>query len=253
MTSPVTQIPQQRAISAQAWIFMGVLALIWGGSFPANKAALGELGVLTTVAFRVGGAALALWLYILARGLTVPRGTQWIKTCLITGVLNNVVPFSLILWGQIHIASGLAGILNATTTIFSIGLAALVFPDRRVIGDVIRGGALEIERHQVGCHMPAIRRKRQVLDVGGQQSFRDFCPPPRKGVFQKRPGGERLQLLQISRRGRGLFVSDACRTIAGLHLRPGAILPYPTDELFGYRIRLRAAQRFGKHGCRKGF
>ena len=142
MTSPVTQIPQQRAISAQAWIFMGVLALIWGGSFPANKAALGELGVLTTVAFRVGGAALALWLYILARGLTVPRGTQWIKTCLITGVLNNVVPFSLILWGQIHIASGLAGILNATTTIFSIGLAALVFPDERLTARKSVGVAL---------------------------------------------------------------------------------------------------------------
>ena len=128
----MTQAPQQRGISLQAWAYMAVLALIWGGSFLSNKAALAELGVLTTVAFRVAGAALALWAYILARGLPVPKGTGWLKTCLIMGVLNNVVPFSLIVWGQTHIPSGLAGILNAATTIFGVGLAALAFPDERL-------------------------------------------------------------------------------------------------------------------------
>ena len=130
----MTSIPAQRAISPQAWIYLGLLALIWGGSFPANKAALAELGFLTTVAFRVGVAAVALWAYVLLRGLPVPKGTAWLKTCVIMGLTNNVVPFSLIVWGQTHIPSGLAGILNATTTIFSIGLAALVFPDERLTG-----------------------------------------------------------------------------------------------------------------------
>ena len=39
------------------------------------------------------------------------------------GLLNNVLPFSLIFWGQTHIASGLASILNATTPLFTVVVA----------------------------------------------------------------------------------------------------------------------------------
>lgn len=135
---------EQRAISPRAWAYMGLLALIWGGSFLSNKVALTELGVLTTVAFRVGGAALALWLYILVRGLAVPKGVGWLRTCLIMGALNNVVPFCLILWAQTHIQSGLAGILNAATTIFGVGLAAMFFPDERLTPRKAVGVALGV-------------------------------------------------------------------------------------------------------------
>ena len=128
----------------RAWLLMGLLALIWGGSFLSNKAALAELGVLTTVAFRVGLAGVALWVYVAARGLPVPKGRKWIKTCLIMGVSNNVVPFSLILWAQTHIPSGLAGILNAATTIFGVGLAAMAFPDERLTGRKAFGIALGV-------------------------------------------------------------------------------------------------------------
>jgi len=128
MSSP----PKQTSISLYAWVLMLILALVWGASFLSNRAALAEVGVLTTVAFRVTGAAVTLWAYIFARGLPVPKGSRWLATCLILGIFNNVVPFSLIVWGQTHIASGLAGILNATTAIFSVLLAALAFPDERL-------------------------------------------------------------------------------------------------------------------------
>ena len=123
---------------------LGLLALIWGGSFLSNKAALAELGVLTTVAFRVGGAAVALWVYVAARGLPVPKGAPWIRACLTMGLLNNVIPFSLIVWGQTHIPSGLAGILNAATTIFGVGLAAMAFPDERLTRRKAVGVALGV-------------------------------------------------------------------------------------------------------------
>ena len=127
-----TSPPAQTNISLWAWTLLAVLALIWGGSFLSNRAALTELGFLTTVAFRVGGAAMVLWAYVLWRGLPVPAGGPWLLTCVVLGILNNVVPFCLIVWGQTHIASGLAGILNATTAIFSVLLAALVYPDERL-------------------------------------------------------------------------------------------------------------------------
>jgi drug/metabolite transporter (DMT)-like permease len=122
----------QTSISRTSWLTMTLLALIWGGSFLSIRMALEEVGVLTTVAFRVGLAAAALWSFVLLRGLPVPRGAAWIGACLFLGVFNNIVPFCLIVWGQTHIPSGLAGILNASNVIFTVGLAALMFRDERL-------------------------------------------------------------------------------------------------------------------------
>ncbi len=127
----MTQTIQTR-ISRTSWLTMTLLALIWGGSFLSIRMVLEEVGVLTTVAFRVGLAAAALWAFVLVRGLPVPRGAAWIGACLFLGFFNNIVPFCLIVWGQTHIPSGLAGILNASNVIFSVGLAALMFRDERL-------------------------------------------------------------------------------------------------------------------------
>lgn len=109
-----------------------LLALIWGGSFTANHTALAQMPVASVVAFRVSVAAAVLWAYVLGAGLTVPRGWRFARDALVLGVFNNVVPFSLIVWGQTHIPSGLAGILNASTALFSVLVAAAVFPDERL-------------------------------------------------------------------------------------------------------------------------
>ena len=124
--------PVQQTISPRAWALMALLAAIWGGSFLSNRIALEEVGVLTTVAFRVAGAALFLWAYVVLRGLAVPRGARWPAVFLGMGVLNNVIPFTLIVWGQQYIPSGLAAIFNASTAIFAVLLAALIFADERL-------------------------------------------------------------------------------------------------------------------------
>jgi drug/metabolite transporter (DMT)-like permease len=111
---------------------MAALALIWGGSFVANRQALTGLPVLTIVALRVLGGAVALWLWVWLRGLPVPRGGRWVAACAVMGLLNNVVPFCLIVWGQTQIPAGLAGILNASTAVFAVLVAAAVFPDERL-------------------------------------------------------------------------------------------------------------------------
>ena len=150
--------PTQRGISLQAWAYLLLLALIWGGSFLSNRAALGELGVLSIVAFRVGGAALALWAYIALRRLPVPAaGWAWFRTCIVLGLFNNVVPFCLIAWGQTHIPSGLAGILNATNVIFTVTLAAIFFPDERLTGRKALGVALGMVGVAVAIGPAALR------------------------------------------------------------------------------------------------
>ncbi|MGC8202375.1 DMT family transporter [Aliiroseovarius sp. PTFE2010] len=123
---------EQKSISLRAWAGLLLLALIWGASFLSNAVMLREMAVQWIVASRVGLGALVLWVYVLIRGLSVPRsGTFW-RAAAVMGMFNNVVPFMLITWGQQHIASGLASILNASTAFFGILIAALVFADERL-------------------------------------------------------------------------------------------------------------------------
>lgn len=100
------------------------------------------MGVFTTVAFRVTGAAIALWIYVIIRGLEVPLHPKALLAFLVLGFLNNAVPFSLIVWGQQYIPSGLAGILNASTAIFTVLLATFAFSDERLTKRKALGVAL---------------------------------------------------------------------------------------------------------------
>ena len=114
----------QKSLSGRGWAELSLLSLVWGGSFLAIRLALDEIGPLWIVAHRVGWAALALWAVILATGRPVPRGWRVWGAFAAMGVLNNLLPFALIAWGQIHIPTGLASILNAATAIFGVPLQA---------------------------------------------------------------------------------------------------------------------------------
>jgi drug/metabolite transporter (DMT)-like permease len=111
---------------------MGLLSLLWGASFLSIRIALDEVPPLTAVAHRVGWATLVLWIYILLKRLPLPRGRLiWIGFVGM-GLLNNVIPFSLMAWGQLHIPSGLTSIFNASTAIFGVLVAALLLGDERL-------------------------------------------------------------------------------------------------------------------------
>ena len=112
-------------MARQVWFWLLLLSLLWGGSFFFAKIAIGELEPLTVVFGRVAIAALALNLALVGTGAGLFRsGTPW-RQFFAMGLLNNVLPFSLIFWGQTHIASGLAAILNATTPLFTVIVAHL--------------------------------------------------------------------------------------------------------------------------------
>ncbi|MCE0504850.1 DMT family transporter [Roseivivax sp. GX 12232] len=122
----------QTSISARAWIELTLLAIIWGASFLAIRTALDEIGPLTVVFFRVGIAAVVLWGWIWLRGLPLPKGAALWRAGLVMGLLNNVLPFTLMAWGQLHITTGLTSILNATTAIWGALVASLAFADERL-------------------------------------------------------------------------------------------------------------------------
>lgn len=122
----------QKSLSTRAWLEMGLLSLIWGGSFLSIRLALDELSFLNLVAWRVAPAALALWLYVAWRGLAVPRQARIWGAFLVMGLLNNVIPFCLMAWGQQYIETGLTSILNASTAIFGVLAAAIFLRDERL-------------------------------------------------------------------------------------------------------------------------
>ena len=119
-------------ISLRIWLEILALATIWGGSFLAIRIALDEIPVMTSVAHRVLWAMVALWITVMIRRLPLPRTPGIWAAFLVMGCLNNVVPFSLMAWGQLHIETGLTAILNASTAIWGVLVAAVVFPDERL-------------------------------------------------------------------------------------------------------------------------
>jgi drug/metabolite transporter (DMT)-like permease len=119
-------------MSAAEWLLLLLLSVLWGGSFFFNKVALFELPPLTIVCARVGLGALLLILAARAMGLRLPREASAWAALAGMGFLNNVVPFSLIVWSQVHITSGLASILNATTPLFTVLVAHVATTDDKL-------------------------------------------------------------------------------------------------------------------------
>lgn len=111
---------------ARIWGLLLALSVLWGGSFFFAGVAVHHLPPLTIVAARVGIAALVLLPVLHLAGLRLPRGGAAWLAFFGMGLLNNAIPFSLIVWAQGQIPSGLAAILNATTPV-STALVAHAF------------------------------------------------------------------------------------------------------------------------------
>ena len=116
------------------WAMLLALSLLWGGSFFFVGVAIVDLPPFTIVLIRVGLAAAILWLIVKVIGLEMPAIAGLWPAFFAMGMLNNLIPFSLIVWGQTHIASGLASILNATTPLFTVIVAHYFTTDERMTG-----------------------------------------------------------------------------------------------------------------------
>lgn len=120
------------AMGAREWLLLLALSALWGGSFFFYKVLVAELPPFTVVLGRVALAALVLNLLLLVRRDPMPKSLRLWGAFLIMGLLNNVVPFTLIAWGEMRISSGLASILNAMTPIFTVLAAHVLTNDEKL-------------------------------------------------------------------------------------------------------------------------
>ncbi len=114
------------------WAMLCALALIWGASFYFFEISLQAYQPFTIVFSRVALGALAALALVYAMGDRLPTDAASWRAFAVMGVINNVIPFSLIVWGQTQIESGVASILNATTPVFTILLAHLLTRDEKL-------------------------------------------------------------------------------------------------------------------------
>lgn len=128
-----------RSMGLVEWLLLITLSILWGGSFFFVGIAVHALPRFTIVALRVGLAAISLNVIVLAIRLNMPRNWQLWTAFFGMGLLNNMIPFSLIVWGQTHIASGLASILNATTPLFTVIVAHFLTSDEKMTGGRLAG------------------------------------------------------------------------------------------------------------------
>jgi len=125
-------------------ILLLLLAAVWGGSFFFAEIALRQVPPLTITLHRVIWAVPILALIVHLKGIVVPRSMRIWGAYLVMGALNNAIPFSLIFWGQTHIESGLASILNGTTAMFGAVAAGLLLADEPLTTKKIVGATLGI-------------------------------------------------------------------------------------------------------------
>ncbi len=114
------------------WAMLVLLSVFWGGSFFFTEIALLGFQPFSIVFLRVVFAAIILLGIVYISGQRMPSSLRVWGAYMVMGALNNAIPFSLIVWGQTHIDSGVASILNATTPIFTVLLAHLLTSDERL-------------------------------------------------------------------------------------------------------------------------
>lgn len=116
-----------------------ILASLWGPSFLFIKVAVAEIPPISLVAGRVSLAAIVLYLILRLQGGQLPNfGSIW-KHFAFMGLVHNALPFVLFSWGEMHIASALAAILNGTTPLFTILLAHIFIEDDRLTPTKLTG------------------------------------------------------------------------------------------------------------------
>nr|MDJ0624567.1 EamA family transporter [Desulfocapsaceae bacterium] len=128
-----------KLMNLNEWAMLIILSILWGGSFFFVGVAVKELPPLTIVALRVTMASFTLLAIVYLSGQKLQMGRKFWFPFLAMALLNNVIPFSLIVWGQTQIASGLASILNATTPLFTVIVAHLFTSDEKMNSKKIFG------------------------------------------------------------------------------------------------------------------
>lgn len=118
------------------------LSAIWGWSFLFIKVAGEDLTPTAVAGGRTLLGAIVLLAFLRVRGTPMPCDAETVRNFLVVGLVGSAVPFALLAWGEQHIDSGLTAVLNASTPLFTAGLAVPLLGERarpRVVAGLVVG------------------------------------------------------------------------------------------------------------------
>jgi drug/metabolite transporter (DMT)-like permease len=130
---------QEYFMKANHWFIFILLGVIWSSSFMWIKIAIREVGPITLVAFRVIFGLLFCVIVILVQRVSLPRTFKEWFPLFVIGLTNIAIPFFLISWGELHIDSAVASILDATVPLFTILIAHFLLQDDKITVPKILG------------------------------------------------------------------------------------------------------------------
>jgi len=107
------------------WLLLFVLSVLWGLTYFFAVIATHSVPPLTLVLLRVALAAMVLVPIVLLMGFRLPDNLATWRSLVILASLNNIIPFTLMFYGQPHVTGGLASVINATTPLFTILIARI--------------------------------------------------------------------------------------------------------------------------------
>ncbi|MEX0584854.1 MAG: mannose-6-phosphate isomerase, class I, partial [Natronospirillum sp.] len=105
------------------WALLLYLSIAWGMSFMLIALSLASFPPVTLVWLRLTMGAAVLYGVMRFKGLRLPREWAWWRNFALLSVMGNLLPFTLIAWGELHVSSSLAGILMALMPISVMVLA----------------------------------------------------------------------------------------------------------------------------------
>ena len=146
----------------QAWGAFWILALIWGSSFLFIRIGVEQLPPFQLVFIRTSIAAVGLTVVAYARGKRLPTDRRSLIDLLFLGIVNTVFPFALITWGETHIESGVASVLQGTAALFTLVVAHFAFTDDRITPRKLAGLIIGF----LGVVVLSSREKSSALNLG---------------------------------------------------------------------------------------
>ncbi len=126
----------------KAWFLLLFLSFLWGGSFYFIGEGVKFVPPITLVWYRILFAGIVLYLLLVWQKQYMPSQFDFWFRVAIMAILNNIIPFTLIAWGQQTISGGLASILNSNTAFAAVFFSAIFISSerldiRRIVGTII--------------------------------------------------------------------------------------------------------------------
>src|SRR2546423_9983365 len=121
-----------------------ILCGIWGSTWLFIKLGLADLPPLTFAGIRFLLASIILSAMILARGVRWPRSRHDWLLIAIVGFLQFSLNYGLVFWGEQHISSGLAAVLQSTFPVFGMVIAHFYLPYERMTPAKVAGVLLGV-------------------------------------------------------------------------------------------------------------